>query len=67
MVRLWCRVRVRVRGVVADGGWGSAVPLFAGRVAASVFDDSVRIFGLSRGCDAGFGGDFRAKGEVFST
>ncbi len=27
---LWLWARVRVRGVVADGGWGSAVPLFAG-------------------------------------
>ena len=61
---LWCRARVRVRGVVADGGWGSAVPLFAGRVAASVFDSSGRMFRLSRGCDAGFGAIFWAQGGV---
>ena len=53
---LWARVRVL--GVVADGGRGSC-PLFAGRVAASVFDDSVRMFRLSRGYGGGFGAIFK--------
>ena len=60
----WRRARVRVRDAVADGGWGSAVPRFAGRVAASVFDGSGRMFRLSRGCDGGFWGDLAKFGAL---
>ena len=41
-----CRARVRV-GAVADGGRGSC-SLFAGRFAASVFQDSVLMFRAKR-------------------
>ena len=39
---------------------GAALPLFAGRVAASVFDGNGRMFRLSRGYGDGFGAIFRA-------
>ena len=57
--------RASASGVLcADGGWGSAVPLVAGRVAASVFDGSGQMFRLSRGYEGGFWADFGAKGGV---
>ena len=63
-----CFVRFGAGRASAPGLWrmavGAAVPLVAGRVAASGFDGSVRMFRLSRGYGGGFWAIFGRKAEV---